>query len=53
MKKPREYIGVRIDTGDLQRIDRIIRSGMPKYKNRSDFVRDAIKQLLEEIKNRK
>ncbi|MCK9543304.1 MAG: ribbon-helix-helix domain-containing protein [Novosphingobium sp.] len=46
MKYPREKIGVRIDQEDLQKIDRIILSGTTKHKNRSDFIRAAIKQFL-------
>lgn len=42
---PRDFVGVRIDTEDIQKIDRIIQTSK-KYKNRSEIIRKAIKDFL-------
>ncbi len=49
-EKKRDYTTISVSNNLAQKIDKVIQKG--GYQNRADFVRDAIRRLLEEVDKR-
>ena len=49
-KKPDKFVSVSIPTEIIEQIDRVIDSRKPGYESRPEFIKDAVRRRLEEMK---